>query len=122
MKDIRSHKDLELYKESKLLVIMVYKLTDKLPDAEKFGLVSQMRRAAVSIPSNLAEGAARKNTKEFIQFLYHSLGSASELETQIDICHDLNFIDDVKEVNDKLNYIINMLLRLIKTLKSKINR
>ena len=119
MKEIKSHKDLELYKESKLLVIMVYKLTESLPDSEKFGLVSQMRRAAISIPSNIAEGAARKNTKEFIQFLYHSLGSASELETQIDICKDLNFIDDINEVNDKLHYVINMLLRLIKTLKSK---
>ena len=66
-------------------VSSIYKITKDFPDDEKFGLTSQMRRAAISIPSNIAEGAARKNTKEYIQFLYYSLGSASEIETQLDL-------------------------------------
>lgn len=65
------------------LVKMVYQLTQSFPDAEKFGLVSQMRRAAISIPSNIAEGQARHTRKEFIQFLSHSEGSVAELETQV---------------------------------------
>jgi four helix bundle protein len=70
VKGINSHKDLEVYKQSMDLVTDVYSLTKAVPDEEKFGLISQMRRAAVSIVSNIAEGSARKNTKEYIQFLY----------------------------------------------------
>jgi four helix bundle protein len=71
MGEIRSHKDLEVYKQSMDLVEDVYKLTKTFPNEEKFGLVSQMRRAVVSIVSNIAEGSARKNTRKYIQFLYH---------------------------------------------------
>jgi four helix bundle protein len=71
MGEIRSHKDLEVYKQSMDLVEDVYKITKTFPNEEKFGLVSQMRRAVVSIVSNIAEGSARKNTREYIQFLYH---------------------------------------------------
>jgi four helix bundle protein len=75
------HKDLDVWKRSMDLVVKVYQITKLFPDTEKYGLTSQMRRAAVSIPSNIAEGAARKGDKEFIQFLYISIGSLSELET-----------------------------------------
>jgi four helix bundle protein len=75
------HKDLDVWKRSMDLVVKVYQITKLFPDTEKYGLSSQMRRAAVSIPSNIAEGAARKGDKEFIQFLYISIGSLSELET-----------------------------------------
>jgi four helix bundle protein len=118
--EIRSHRDLEVYKQSMDFVESVYKLTKKLPSDEKFGLISQMRRAAVSIPSNISEGAARKNTKEFIQFLYHSLGSAAEIETQLEIAKQLNYYSDSKEIEDKLRYIINMITKLISSLKIKI--
>ncbi|MFV8360212.1 four helix bundle protein [Flavobacterium sp. LS1P3] len=75
------HKDLDVWKRSMDLVVKVYQITKLFPDTEKYGLSSQMRRAAVSIPSNITEGAARKGDKEFIQFLYISIGSLSELET-----------------------------------------
>lgn len=73
MGEIKSHKDLEVYKKGMDLVEDIYRITALLPVEEKFGLTSQIRRAAVSIVSNIAEGAARKNTKEYIQFLYISL-------------------------------------------------
>ncbi|NIK92515.1 four helix bundle protein [Mangrovimonas sp. CR14] len=76
------HKDLDVWKKSMDLVVEVYAWTSGLPDSEKFGLMSQMRRAAVSIPSNIAEGSARKGDKELMQFLNIALGSVSELETQ----------------------------------------
>ena len=65
-----NHKDLEVYKESMDLVTLIYKISNEFPAEEKFGLTSQLKRAAISIPSNVAEGAARKSTKELIQFLY----------------------------------------------------
>jgi four helix bundle protein len=86
------HKDLEVWKKSMDLVVKVYQITQLFPDAEKFGLTSQMKRAAVSIPSNIAEGAARKGNKEFIQFLYIAIASLSELETQYLIAIRLEFI------------------------------
>ena len=70
-----NHKDLEAWKKSLSLVKQVYHLAKKMPDSEKFGLTNQMKRAAISISSNIAEGAARDSDKEFIQFLYYSLGS-----------------------------------------------
>lgn len=81
------YKDLEVWKQSMVLVTEVYQATGDFPKEELFGLVSQMRRAAVSIPSNIAEGCGRKNTKEYIQFLYISKGSLFELETQIEIAY-----------------------------------
>jgi len=87
-----NHKDLDVWKKSMDLVETIYRLTLKFPDAEKFGLTSQMRRAAVSIPSNIAEGSARKGDKELIHFLHIALGSLSELETQYLIAIKLEFI------------------------------
>lgn len=81
------YKDLEVWKQSMVLVTEVHQATGDFPKEELFGLVSQMRRAAVSIPSNIAEGCGRKNTKEYIQFLYISKGSLFELETQIEIAY-----------------------------------
>ena len=86
------HKDLEAWKKSMDLVVRVYQMTKLFPDSEKFGLTSQMRRAVVSIPSNIAEGAARRGNKELIQFLYIAIGSLSELETQYLIAIRLEFI------------------------------
>ena len=120
MDKINTHKDLNVYKKAMDFVVLIYKTTKKFPSDEKFGLISQLRRAAVSIPSNIAEGAARKNTKEFIQFLYHSLGSASEIETQIELAKRLNFIDNTKEIDKALHEIIYLLTALIKSLKNKL--
>ena len=120
VKEIKSHKDLEVYKEAMNLVEVIYRLTKELPSEEKFGLISQMRRAAVSIVSNIAEGAARKNTKEYIQFLYISLGSLSELETQIDVCNRLGYYEKNVSLIKKVSYINSMLSGLIASLKRKL--
>lgn len=82
---INSHKDLKVWQESMALVENIYQITKSFPSNEQFGLVAQMRRCAISIPSNIAEGAGRKGSKEFVRFLYISMGSLSELETQFEI-------------------------------------
>lgn len=118
--EIRSHKDLEVYKIAMDFVVRIYKITDDFPKKEQYGLTSQLRRAAISIPSNISEGAARRNTKEFIQFLYYSLGSAAEIETQVEISKRLNFLNDTEDIEKMLKSIINMIAGLIKSLKNKI--
>ncbi|MGY6560496.1 MAG: four helix bundle protein [Luteibaculaceae bacterium] len=88
------YKDLNVWKKAIELTKEAYQFTSKLPTEERFGLFSQIRRSAVSVPSNIAEGSARKSNKEFIQFCYISLGSLAELETQIILAKDLFKIDD----------------------------
>ena len=90
---IKTHKDLDVWKLSIQLVKDIYQLTSKFPSEEKFGLVAQIRRAVVSIPSNISEGAARNSDKDYIRFLYISLGSLSEIETQLIIAEELGFSD-----------------------------
>lgn len=114
---MKSHKDLTVYKTSIDLVIDIYQLSQNFPDSEKFGLTSQIRRASVSIPSNISEGAARNSKKEFIRFLYIALGSMAEIETQLEIAYRLKFIKDTPEVVDKIIYIRRMTLKLIQSLK-----
>lgn len=116
-----THKDLDVYKKSILFVKDIYEITKNYPKEEIFGIVSQMRRAAVSIPSNISEGSSRQTDKEFIQFLYISLGSLSELETQLELSQLLGLIDEnaLRDLNDNLLCIKQMLLGLIKFVKSK---
>src|SRR4051794_7239936 len=92
-KKTQSYKDLIVWQKSIALAKLVYQLTSKFPNEEKFGLVSQMRRAAVSIPSNIAEGQARHTTGEFIQFISHAEGSTAELDTQLIVAVELGFCD-----------------------------
>ena len=104
-----NHKDLEVWKESILLAKEVYLLTKGFPKEGVYGITSQIRSASVSIPSNIAEGAARRSDKEFIQFLYISLGFLSELETQLLLLRDLEFIGNLDillkiESMKKVNY------------------
>lgn len=123
MGELRTHKDLDVWKRSIELVTEIYNITKSFPKDELYGLVNQIRRAAVSIPSNIAEGAARKNNKEFIQFLYIALGSISELETQIIISQKLSYMNQTESSN-LLNEIIqirSLLIGLIKFLKKKNN-
>lgn len=95
---MKTHKDLDVWKDS------VEFVTSKYNKIEEFGLKSQIRRTAVSIPLNIAEGAGRNYSKEFIQFLYIALGSLSELETQFIISKNLNYIDyNILEIIDRLN-------------------
>ena len=89
---MRSHKDLDAWKKSMDLVDSIYKVTKSFPNEELYSLTNQMRRAVISVPSNIAEGAARGSKNEFVQFLYISLGSLSELETQVIIANRLGYL------------------------------
>ncbi len=115
---MKTHKDLEVWKEGVDLVVAIYKLTSYFPKEEQFGLTSQMRRAAVSVPSNIAEGAARQSKKEFIKYLYIALGSISELETQYLISQKLNYSGPI-DLGEPITRIRQKLLNFIKHLKSK---
>jgi len=97
-----NHKELDVWKKSMDLVELIYDLTSQFPLEERFGLVSQMRRSAVSIPSNIAEGAARKGDKELIQFLMIAIGSLSELETQYLITIRLKFVEKNEELEEMM--------------------
>lgn len=107
-----NHKDLDVWKKSMDLVESIYSLSKSFPDDEKFGLTNQIRRASVSIPSNISEGAARKSDKEFIQFLYIALGSLSELETQYLIAVRLKYITENKEIDNTINEVKKMIVGL----------
>lgn len=113
-----NHKELDVWKKSMDLVEIIYKISSTFPDAEKFGLTSQIRRAAVSIPSNIAEGAGRKGNKEFVQFLHIALGSLSELDTQYLIAVRLNYV----EKNEKLELLINDVKRLLLGFRNYLNK
>ena len=116
-KEIKNHKDLEVWKKSMDLVSNIYKITESFPNKELYGLTNQIRRAAVSIPSNIAEGAARNSKKEFIQFLYISLGSLSELETQIIIASRLEYLNNLDTLSDDLKFVQKLINGLIYYLK-----
>ena len=117
MNQVKSHKDLKVWQESMNLVVEIYKISESFPNSELYGLVSQMRRATVSIPSNIAEGAGRKGGKEFIRFLYIALGSLSEIETQLEIAYRLKYIKNLEDLNKSIYFIRKMLANLIKSLK-----
>ena len=93
---MRSFKDLDVWKEARLLVKDVYLLTATFPEPEKFGIISQIRRAAISIPANIAEGSGKESQKDFARFLQISLGSAYELESHLLLCQDLEFASEEK--------------------------
>ena len=116
-RNIKSHKDLIVWEKSIDFVVEIYSLTDSFPKSELYGLTSQMRRSAVSVPSNIAEGSSRKSRKEFIQFLYIASGSASELETQLIIAKKLNYFQN-NELFDKIIEIRKMLSGLVSSLKN----
>lgn len=118
---METHKSLIVWQKSIALVTAIYNCTKSFPKEEMYCMVSQIRRAAVSIPSNIAEGCARRNTKEYIQFLYVSLGSAAELETHMVISSNLNFIakSETDKLHSELEEIIRMLTGLIKSLSHR---
>ncbi len=115
---IKDFRDLDIWKLGKSIVIEVYTTTKTFPQDETYGLVSQLRRAAVSIPSNIAEGFNRFQNNEYRRFLYIALGSCAELETQIEISSDLKYIIDDKKllILDKVNHESRMIQNLIKLL------
>jgi four helix bundle protein len=113
---IKSYKDLIVWQKGYELVKKVYKVSSKLPQAEIFALQSQMRRSAVSIVSNIAEGSSRKTRKDYCQFLHIAYGSTSELETQLFICRDL-YNMDISGCSSLLTEVSNMLRVIISKLE-----
>ena len=112
------HKDLEAWKKSIELVTKVYSETKNFPQEEKYGLTNQIRRSAVSIPSNIAEGCARGSDKENVRFIDIALGSLAELETQLIIAENLNYIKHTSLYND-INTVSAMIIGLKKYLTQK---
>jgi four helix bundle protein len=94
MKTNKSYTELNVWKEARKLVKIIYKLTERLPDKEKFNLTSQLQRASVSIVSNISEGIGRNTKKDTAQFMFMSRGSAYELETQLFLCIDLEYLSE----------------------------
>lgn len=119
---MRPHEKLEAWNQAVNFVISVYKLTETFPREEKFGLTSQIRRAAVSVPANLAEGAARKSNKEFIHFLSNAQGSASELDTELLIAYKLGYLSENNyfALRSSLDNIGRMISGLSQHLKRRI--
>jgi len=122
----KPHKKLDVWTSALDFAQQIYRITERFPAKEQFGIASQIRRATVSIPSNIAEGAARQTKKEFIQFLYVAKGSLSEVDTQLEIAKGLQYLSQpdwtpARLVNShgKLERIDRMLSGLIRSLRTK---
>ena len=120
---MKSHKDLEVWRSAIQLAGSVYQTTRLYPHEERYSITAQMRRCAVSIASNIAEGAARQGDREFLQFLYIALGSTSELDTQIEISKLTGLcapamLDQLQEAN---NQVAKMLQGLIRSVKNRVS-
>jgi four helix bundle protein len=118
---LRSYRDLKVWQKSYNLCLDIYKLTKGFPREERYNLTSQIRRAAVSVPSNIAEGYGRKTTPEYIRSLYIAYGSNCELETQISLAGDLSYInsEQSKKMQEAIGEVERMLKALIKSLENK---
>ena len=116
------YKDLEIWKLSVKFCVPIYRVTAKFPSEEKFNLVSQLRRASVSVPSNIAEGSAKSSDKHFLVFLETALGSCFEMETQLLVSNNLEFIDDntLQDLSKQLETNIQMISKFMSYLKSKL--
>ncbi len=118
----RSHERLDVWRDAMSLVEAVYRHSARFPDSERFGLTAQIRRAAISVPSNIAEGAARKSTLEYLRFLSVARGSLSELDTQLQIATRLGFADADPAVFEITGRTFAKLNALIRTLDSSVQR
>ena len=118
MEKITTYRQLNIWKMGIELVKDIYKLTEKFPAKETYGLIAQMRRSSISIPTNVAEGFRRYHNKEYKQFLYISSGSCAELETQLTISKELKYLQESDETRllEKLDHIGRMISALIKKL------
>lgn len=122
MSEINTYRDLLVWQKSMRLVKQIYRVSKEFPKEEVYGLTSQMRRAAVSIPSNVAEGHGRHQTKDFVRFLRMALGSLFELQTQLEISHDLRYVQDQQrhELDALTQELERMLSSLIRKLKLRL--
>ena len=120
---LKNYKELKVWQRSYQLCLEIYKITKRFPNGERYGLTSQIRRAAVSVPSNIAEGYGRKTTPEYIRFLYIAYGSNCELETQILLSGDLGYIETGKLeiLKEGIGEVERMLKALIKSLERKLS-
>ena len=118
---LKNYKELKVWQRSYQLCLEIYKITKRFPNGERYGLTSQIRRAAVSVPSNIAEGYGRKTTLEYIRFLYIAYGSNCEMETQILLSGDLGYIETGKLeiLQEGIGEVERMLKALIKSLERK---
>ena len=116
----RSHRSLNAWQQAMELVVCVYSLTAKFPQNEQYGLVSQLRRASVSVPANIAEGAARNGSKEFLHFLSIASGSLSELDTLIDLARQLGYVEDTEELNAKVDDVSGLVMGLASSIRRKL--
>ena len=124
---MKTYRDLDAWKLGMDLAKKIYEVTEEFPDSERYGLSSQMRRAAVSIPSNIAEGSGRNHKKEFVQFLYHARGSLLELETQFELSKMMGFIQENSNVNitellNRTHRVINGLIFALKKSRTTDNQ
>ena len=117
----RPHKRLEVWQKAMALVEAIYGLTAEFPRSEVYGLSGQMRRSAISVPCNIAEGAARKTRSEFVQFLTIAQGSLSELDTQVELACRLGYIDEQRrtEVTAEITTVFRMLSGLVRKVRSE---
>lgn len=116
---VRKHHELRVWSEAISLVKEIYRITSMFPREELYGLISQMRRAAVSVASNIAEGAARSGNREFMHFLYIARGSLSELETQVTVARELGYLHNDSRLDSKLDATFGLLGGLIKSLQER---
>jgi four helix bundle protein len=116
---VRKHHELRVWSEAISLVKEIYRITSMFPREELYGLISQMRRAAVSVASNIAEGAARSGNREFMHFLYMARGSLSELETQVTVAKELGYLHNDSRLDSKLDATFGLLGGLIKSLQER---
>ena len=116
---MRKHHELKAWQDAMELVKEIYRVTRDFPKEEIYGLVSQMRRAAISIPSNIGEGAARGGDREFIQFLIIARGSLSELETQLLISNDLGYMQDVPDIQERIDRLFALIGGLLRSLRER---
>jgi four helix bundle protein len=117
---VRDFRQLQVWERSHNLTLAVYRATRNFPQEERFGLTSQIRRASASIPTNIAEGCGRSTDKELAQFMQIAMGSASEVEYQLLLAHDLDYLSDdmYRRLNDSVVEVKKMLSTFIKRLRS----
>ena len=115
----RKHHGLKVWQKSMELVKEIYELTAKFPSQERYALVMQMRRAAVSVPSNIAEGAGRRGPKEFARFLLVARGSLSELETQVIIARMLGYLESTSGIEEKIDMVFALLAGLLNSIGTR---
>ncbi|MBI3019951.1 MAG: four helix bundle protein [Parcubacteria group bacterium] len=116
----KGYKDLIVWQKSMELVVLIYGLTDSFPESERYGLTSQLRRCAISIPSNIAEGSKRGTKKDFHHFLLMSFGSGAELETQLEIAKRLSYIKNTKKHEETL-LLLDEVMRMLSAMVNRSN-